>query len=353
MSTTRDRIRVLVCSLALSAVAPHLVSGQSLSFARAGSIAGPVDRVKAQGHVAYVVANKTLTIYDVSDPAAPKRVGGHTFSEQVWGFRVIGSRIYAATGHSGLAILDVSNPAAPMPVSQFKTPGQAKNVSVAGTVALVANHMSGVDVVDISDSARPKLVGSAYLDGYARDVATFGSMAVAVDNPSGVYVFDTAKQDPLEPVTAVQSATSPQQVEIVELAEGKKLAVLAGNEPYDPLSTLRARAGEKPRPGSVQVFDVSNPASPVLVGSYPTSGNGRRLAVKGPLVYVADGPDGLQVLDVSAPSKATVVGTYKTDIPARDIAVSDSLVFMVLGPLRTGSAPKDDGDVLILRQTSK
>jgi hypothetical protein len=77
------------------------------------------------------------------------------------------------------------------------------------------------------------------------------------------------------------------------------------------------------------------------------------LAVKAPLVYVADGPDGLQVLDVSAPSKATVVGTYKTDMPARDVAVSDSLVFLVLGPLRTGSAPKDDGDLLILRQTSK
>lgn len=353
MRTTRDRLRVLVCSIALSA-APHLVSGQSVSFAPAGTIAGPADRVKAQGHIAYIAANKTLSMYDVSDPAAPKRVGAHAFSEQIWGFRVIGTRVYAATGHSGLAILDVSNPAAPMPVSQFKTPGQAKNVSVAGTVALVANHMSGVDVVDISDSARPKLVGSAYLDGYARDVATFGSMAVAVDNPSGVYVFDTAKKDPLEPVTALQSATSPQQVEIAELpGQGKKLAVLAGNEPYDPLSTVRLQAGGKPRPGSVQMFDVSDPASPVFAGSYPTSGNGRRLAVKGPLVYVADGPDGLRVLDVSTPSNATLVGTYKTDMPARDIAVTDSLIFIVLGPLRTGSAPKDDGDVLILRETSK
>jgi hypothetical protein len=351
--TTRERIGVLLCALALSAGAPQVVSGQSLSFAQAGTIAGPVDRVKAQGDILYVVANKSLTIYDVSDPAAPKRVGAHTFVEQVWGFRVIGSRLYVATGHSGLAILDVSNPAAPTPVSQFKTPGQAKNVSIAGTLALVANHMSGIDVVDISDSARPKLVGSAYLDGYARDVATVGSMAVAVDNPSGVYVFDTAKPDPLEPVTSVQTATSPQQVEIVELPGGRKLAALAANEPYDPLSTLRARAGEKPRPGSMQVFDVSDPASPVLTGSHPTSGNGRRLAVKGSLVYVADGPDGLRVLDVSTPSKVTLVASYPTTMPARDVAVSDSLVFVVLGPLRTGSAPKEDGDVLILRQTSK
>ena len=332
--------------------APVAAAGQNVSFTRAGVIPGPTDRIKAQGSIVYIASNKTLVMYDVSNPEAPKRVGAHTFGEQIWGFRVIGSRVYAATGHSGLAILDVSNPAAPVQVSQTKTPGQAKNVDVAGKIALVANHMSGVDVIDISDSARPTLVGSAYLDGYARDVATFGSIAVAVDNPSGVYVFDTAKRDPLEPVTAVQTATGPQQVEICDV-QGKKLAVLAGSEPYDPLSTLRLAAGEQPRPGSVQVFDVSNPAAPVLAGKYPTSGSGRRLSVKGSLVYVADGPDGLRVLNVSNPSKPILVGTYKTDKPARDVAVTDSLVFIVTGVLRTGSAPKDDGDVVILRQASQ
>jgi len=334
------------------AAAPVAASGQNLSFTPVSSIAGPTDRIKAQGSIVYVVSNKALAMYDVSNPEAPKRVGTHTFVEQVWGFRVIGSRVYAATGHSGLAILDVSNPAAPVPVSQTKTPGQAKNVDVAGKLALVANHMSGVDVIDISDSARPTLVGSAYLDGYARDVATFGSFAVAVDNPSGVYVFDTAKRDPLEPVTSVQTATGPQQVEIADI-QGKKIAVLAGSEPYDPLSTLRAAAGEAPRPGSVQVFDVSSPAAPVLVGRYPTSGSGRRLSVKGTLVYVADGPDGLRVLNVSNPSKPVLVGTFKTDKPARDVAVTDSLVFVVTGVLGTGSKPKDDGDVVILRQAAQ
>ena len=349
MRTSGYCIAGLACAIALVLTVPRVASGQSVSYTQVGSIAGPVDRIKAQGTIVYVASNKTLAMYDVSNPEAPKRVGAHTFSEQIWGFRVIGTRVYAATGHSGLGIVDVSSPAAPVAISQFKTPGQAKNVDVAGKLALVANHMSGVDVIDISDSSQPTLVGSAYLDGYARDVATFGSMAVAVDNPSGVYVFDTAKRDPLEPVVSVQTATGPQQVEISDI-QGKKMAVLAGSEPYDPLSTLRLRAGEQPRPGSVQVFDVSNPAAPVLAGRYPTSGSGRRMAVKGSLVYVADGPDGLRVLDVSTPSKITLAGTHKTDKPARDIAVTDSLVFVVTGVLSTGSKPKEDGDVLILRQ---
>ncbi len=345
---------LVLTSIALSLSRAQPVAAQALTFAQVGTIPGPVDLVRAQGQFVYVTAGKTLAVYDVSNPATPKRAGQHTFPEKIWGFRVVGSRAYVADGHSGLGILDISNPSALVLISLFKTPGQAKNASVAGNKALVANHNSGVDIIDISNPAKPTLLGSSDLDGYARDVATFGSHAFAVDNPSGLYVFDLNRRNPLDPITTLQSATAPQQVEVAEIAAGRGLqvAVLAGNEPYDPLATVtvRAQTGAKPRPGSVQLFDVSNPATPVLVGAYPTSGSGRRLAIKSPLVYIADGPEGLRVLDVSTPSKATVVGSFKTAKPTRDIAVAESLVFVVIGTPHQGSRSQEDGDVVILRQ---
>jgi hypothetical protein len=334
------------------ALAPS-AAGQTLTLTQAGSITGPIDRLRAQGSFVYIAHAKTLTIFDVSDPAAPKRVGTHTFDEQIWGFRVVPDRVYVANGHSGLAILDVSKPSAPVLLSLTKLPGQAKNVSVAGDRALLANHMSGLDVVDISNQAKPAVLGSAYLDGYARDVATTGSVAVAVDNPTGVYVFDMNGKDPLEPVTALQSATAPQQVEVVEIpadAGRKRIAVLAGSEPYDPLRAVKLQAGAPPRGGSIQLYDVSNPAAPEFIGIYPASSGQRRLAVKGSLVYVADGADGLQVLDISTPSKATVVGRFKTPRPARDVAVGDSVIAVALGTVGSGSQSQVEGEVLLLRQ---
>ena len=89
----------------------------------------------------------------------------------------------------------------------------------------------------------------------------------------------------------------------------------------------------------------------MFVATYPTSGGGRRVAIKGSLVYIADGADGLRVLDVSTPSKATVVGAFKTPSPARGIAVTDSLVFVALGVIRQGSTSQEGGEVLILRPT--
>jgi hypothetical protein len=355
MNTNRLPVGALVlsCSIALP-IAAETAVGQTLTLTQAGSIPGPVDHVRAQGQFVYVAEAKTLTIFDVSNPAAPWRVGGYTFAEQIWGFRVAGDRAYVANGHSGLGILDLSNPSAPTLLSLTKMPGQAKNVSVAGNRALLANHMSGVDIVDISNQAKPALIGSAYLDGYARDVATVGSLAVAVDNPSGVYVFDMTSGNQLEPITSLQSATAPQQVEMAEIAGAAgraRIAVLAGSEPYDPLRAVRLQAGGKPRGGSIQLFDVSNPTAPVFVGAYPTASGQRRVAIKGPLVYVADGVEGVQVLDLSTPSKATVVARFKTPKAARDVAVGDSVIAVVVGAASLGSQSQTEGEVLLLRQT--
>lgn len=305
------------------------VSAQALSFAPVGSIPGPADMVRVQGAHAFVAAGKTLTVFDLSNPATPKRGGAYTFPEQIWGFKVVGSLVYVAADFFGLGILDVSNAAAPSLRSSFKTPGQAKGVAVYGTKAVVADHMSGVDYVDLSNLDKPVSLGSFFLDGYARDVAASGPMAYAVDSPTGLYVFDLSRPGPLESVNTQHSATAPGSIQLsdVTAAQGPPVAVLVGG-------------------GSLQIYDVSTPGAPVKAGTFRTaSGRPLRVALKGKLAYVADGREGLEVVDLTTPSKPILAGSYQTPRPARDVAVTDSLVFVVMG------SGEEDGEVLILRQT--
>jgi hypothetical protein len=49
----------------------------------------------------------------------------------------------------------------------------------------------------------------------------------------------------------------------------------------------------------LQVIDVSNPANPVDVGGYVTSGQANGVAVAGNYAYVADGEWGLAILQLS------------------------------------------------------
>jgi hypothetical protein len=333
-----SHVTVLACWAAIAACAAVPSSAQAVNFAPVGSILLPADLIEVHGGLAYVAVGKTLTLIDVSNPAAPKRGGAYTFPEKIWGFRVVGSLVYVAADFFGLGILDVSNAAAPALRGSFKTPGQAKSVAVFGTRAAVADHMSGVDFIDVSNLAKPVSLGSFYLDGYARDVAASGPVTYAVDSPTGLYVFDLSKPGPFEAVSTQQSATAPGSIDVSEASAtaGPKVAVLVGS-------------------GSLQVYDVTNPTAPVKAATYRTpSGRPLRVSVKGSLAYVADGPEGLQLVDLSAPAAPRLVASYKTARPARDVAVAGSLVFVIVGDLGRDTATRahlDGGEVLILRQT--
>jgi len=299
-------------------------------FTLVSTIHARADLVDVRDGRAYLVDGKTLTIFDLSNAAAPVRQGSYAFPEKIWGIRVVGSRVFVAADFFGLGILDVSRPNAPTLVGSLKTPGQAKNVAVVGSTALVADHMTGVDVIDVSVVAAPAKRGSFFLEGYARDVIAAGSFAYAIDAPAGLYVFDlssTEKLDSLEPVGSDQSATAPASIELVTSAEGTaSLAVLVGG-------------------GALQVYDVANSRAPAKLAAFRTaSGRPARAALKVSTAYVADGREGLQVVDLSTPSAPRLIRSFATAQPARDVAIDGALIALSIGQ------PEGGGDVLILRE---
>lgn len=306
---------------AFSLLTAAVASGQGLNFEQIGSIPGPADLIRIAGNRTYVVADKTLSIYDVSEPRSPQRSGRYISPDKIWGIRVAGSLLYLAADLSGLTILDISNPTAPKVRGTLKTKGQAKAVVVYQGKAVVADHMSGLDILDVSDPANPRATGSVFMDGYSRDVALAGSFAYAVDSPTGFYVLDLSK--PADFVASLQSANG-QVVVAPEDSDSPKVACVPG------------RAG-------LQIFDVSNPAAPTLAATFRTPGTAIRAAIRGKVAYVADGREGLQVVDLSTPSKPVPAGSFKTQLPARDVAIAGSLVFVVTG---TG----ESSQVQILRQ---
>lgn len=316
--------RCVAPAVATLGVCATLASAQSPTFAPVATIHGPAHLVHIEDTRAFVVGEKQLTIYDVSNPAAPAKLGEQALPEKIWGIRVVGPLLYAAADFYGLAIIDIQDPKAPVLRGRVKTPGQAKNVAVVGSTALVADHMSGVDVIDVSNAASPVVKDSYFLEGYARDVSSIGSFAFAVDSPAGIYSFDLSKPGPVEPVGSQQSARAPASIELSAGANGQPdLAVLVGG-------------------GALQIYDVSRPGAPVKVAVFQTpSGRPVRATLHGRLAYVADGREGLQVVDLTTPASPRVIGGFKTPAPARDVTVTGTHVFVAVGN-------DEEGEVLVL-----
>jgi hypothetical protein len=79
-----------------------------------------------------------------------------------------------------------------------------------------------------------------------------------------------------------------------------------------------------------QVIDVSNPASPLVVGSCPIDGYATRVTVSGTHAYVGDAAGTLRILDVSDPIRPVVLGTYSPGGSVEGISVSGQLAYLAL-----------------------
>ena len=82
----------------------------------------------------------------------------------------------------------------------------------------------------------------------------------------------------------MQNGTALRTVDVTT-GEGPRLAVLVGG-------------------GTLQIYDVSDPAKPVSVIAIQDARRAQRVALHGRLAYVADGAGGLRCVDLSKPAPA-------------------------------------------------
>ena len=83
------------------------------------------------------------------------------------------------------------------------------------------------------------------------------------------------------------------------------------------------------------MIDITNPASPQIVGSVDTPGYAYGVAVSGTYAYVADCDSGLQVIDITNPASPQIVGSVDTPGSAYGVAVSGTHAYVADGELRS------------------
>ena len=142
--------------------------------------------VVTAGSIAYATDSPSgLYVFDLSRPGLPEPVGVVHAPAAPRDIEVspgAGSRpaLIVGAGGGDLQVYDVSDPAAPRKLSSFATPGRAARVSLAGNYAFVADGGAGVQVVDLSDPASPSPAGSFETPRPARDVSAAGSLVLVV-----------------------------------------------------------------------------------------------------------------------------------------------------------------------------
>jgi hypothetical protein len=262
--------------------------------------------------------NDVLGFIDVSNPAAPKRVG--TYSNYALAAKARGNicvaEIYWNTldDHFRFDVLDMSNPANVTRIGSIDSVG-GWDVHLSGPFAFVSGYQGiGYEftIVNIQDSAHPHVVSSCTTPGNNYAVwADWTSNWAYVADMVGLSVIDIANLNSPVFDTTVLAAMLAEDV----CVDGSRAYVA------DDAAGLR-------------ILDVSVPELPREVGGLDTSGQAPLMTTavaKDSFAYVdyatAMNRRFFRTVDVSDPANPHIVGGCNMFNPPEDMVLRDSFVY--------------------------
>ena len=306
--------------------------------------------------VAAAARDDGIQIVDVTDPAAPVMAGSimddaSTILDGAYDVAIfgVGGRTYAvvaAVVEDGIQIVDVTDPAAPVMAGSI-TDGDgtaldgASAVDVFGvgghTYAVVASYREGIQVVNLTDPSNPAATAAIFDDDHTilldntRGVDTFrvGGSTYAVATSRNDDGLEVVNvTDPASPVLVARIRDGGSGTTLLEGARGVD-AFVAGGRTYAAVAALDDNG--------IQVVEIADPSEPAAVSGVV---DGPALLLEGAVsvttlnvgraVYtlaVSMFESGVQAVDVTDPANPVPVRVRGGDDPAPGGTARDLAVF--------------------------
>lgn len=283
----------------------------------------PFDLAVSGNHAYVLDYTNGLQVFSISNPAAPALLGACAFfTNTPRRLAVSGNTVYVTMDrgnhpngvhyYAGLSIVDVSVPTNPVTVGTYWTTNpyawwvQAGGVVVSNGYAYLTyggerwdfefgnTSVGDMQIINVSNPSNPVLAGAvgwpflflfeswdvAVSGGYAYGIIHYRARPPTYGEYGGIALLNVSNPNNPIWVGAAQDPagfgvtfTTLQQHSQVELS-GNHLWLLGGSP-------------------DLRVIDISNPTNMTLAASLGTGG--KRIAVSGPLAYVASGYQGLQI----------------------------------------------------------
>jgi len=301
-----------------------------------------------EGDRLYAGAGSCVSVYDVSKPLAPRKLGEVDGLGGVRQIAVQKGMAYVSTREYGLWIVDATRPQAPRVRSRFDCCELATGVDVAGDVCFLGQRQNGVEFIDVSDPDHPRHIAMRKTDESQSIVYRDGWLYSGDWGSGYVTVFDA------------HDMTSIRQTDHVELygygdgvwLQGNYLYAATGHHAKHRKVSGGVMTEEMKRFGGpsdgggmghgLDIFDVTDPARPKRVGraDYPpfyargldmwtprTSGN---------LLFAAQTHNGVFAVDISDKTRPRTLDRWVSPNPKRpewpsdcvgSVAVADGVVY--------------------------
>lgn len=244
-----------------------------------------------------VVGDGNVNTGDVTKPdlKGSVTVGGGLKTAQ--DLAVSGSYAYVLT-NTTFDVVSISNPTSPSIIKSVTT--QYSSSPYQNSIYFYNDHLyitheaqNYLDIYNVSNPANPILMPHVALPGYSTDVLATKGYAYVVNYANNNLV-----------VINVSNPAQASVVKTVPTVLQPKYVTLSGQYLY-------VAANQGGGAGTIQIFDISNPADPVPRGKVEGNGIGPSVlpaAISGSYAYLlTESLNGLYTISISSPSNPTLV----------------------------------------------
>lgn len=252
--------------------------------------AAPVDGLPrggifADGNYAWVVTVADgVNAYDVTTPSVPQLIGHCAVDPNnfAWNSAKAGDVIFVALTDGGMAMVDVSVPQSPILTETYS--GNVYGVAVASNLAYVVSYSYGLRILDISDLSNITLKGSCSIAGFPYRIQVAGNYAYIgnTDNSAGGV--------------NVVDITDPAHPALVSTYPGYAANIAAAGNTVAFTGSGTA----------CTILDITDPAAPALANTYSIPNFVGDIFVDGNYAYT--GNNGFRVIDISDKTHPVQVG---------------------------------------------
>lgn len=329
----------LVCAFGLAHAEPESPD----SIVRVGACATPgiTWAVFVQDSFAHVADRDRLTVVDISVPSTPTVAGTLSQTGTVWPVALSVRDTLAYLHNDGIfSVVCVSDPSSLYVVGWcFTSSGvglEPKGICFKENLVYLTEGSEGFDIANAVDPSLPELISSCQTPGTGVDLFVKDTLAYIADYDS-LQIFSVADSTNAYRVGAVAMPQSCYDVFVIDTIACVACESSVGTD------------------GTLQVVNVSDPGTPLVVASVAMNGDPLGVYISSDYAYVAaadwwssdkgprqvgglrplwaedlvaDVEGGLRVVNISDPSSPTLVASYDTPGDPRDVFVRDTLAFV-------------------------
>lgn len=302
--------------------------------------------IDLNGNYAYLISSDNgIYTVNIEDPTSPFYVGEYEISESIKDICVYNNFAFVSIVDQGIVVFDITDPINLFEVSSYDTTGYFVDILTAGDSLYALNPHCGLMLFDISDPTDFELISNTNHIFNGLSLSKWNNIVAVSVSSHGVFLYDYT--DPLNPVitASYQMPSSNKKVilkdsiafhltsfalfmldvsdpQVINKLDEVEIPGISQYASYwnDHLYTH----GEK---NPLRVFDVSDPANPLVV--FEETGTQRYFETyaKDDLLFLAD-YFYLKIFDVSTPASPVLLDTIQGTTTIIKVLKNDNLLFV-------------------------